>query len=82
MYEIPDGSGFFVAEVPISRAHGLLMFLKAEPNGTCRPWLFLWRMFRDARVISRLPDQGPPMGYWSCLRYAWSVKPRGWFRCR
>jgi hypothetical protein len=73
MYELPDGSGFFTATIYSERPPGFIMWLKARPNGTCRRWLLLWRNYRTARVLSRLPEQGPPMSHWHAARWAFAV---------
>jgi hypothetical protein len=70
MHQLPDGSGFFIGTVGGPRDPGLLPWLKYTPNNRARRWLFVWRMYRTARWLSRLPGQGPPLGHWRALRYA------------
>lgn len=72
MHKLPDGSGFFVMEIG-PRPRGFVMWLRARPNGSCRRWLYFWRNYRTARVLSRQPDQGPPMSHWRALSWAWAV---------
>lgn len=69
MYELPDGSGFFVATVG-PREPGFVNWLKYNKNGSARLYLFRWRMFWSTLELSRLPDQGPPMTYWQAFTYA------------
>jgi hypothetical protein len=74
MYELPDGSGFFVAEIHSKRPWGLYYWFMCRPEGCVRRPIFFWRMTRDAYRMSRdIPSQGPPLSLWRCLRYAWSV---------
>lgn len=47
MQELPDGSGFFVMTVG-KREPGLRNWLKYQPEGCARMWLFKWRMFMSA----------------------------------
>ena len=75
MYELPDGSGFFTATFGGPRDPGLIARLKYTKINIARPWLLFWRNYRSARILSRLPDQGPPMGHWRSLRYAFAVMP-------
>ena len=78
---LPDGSGFFVAEVGAPRPPGIVGWLKYSQNergAWARGWLYLWRNYRDGRVISRLPGQGPALSHWKAFRYAMSVNPFGW----
>lgn len=73
MYRLPDDSGFCVGLVGGPRQPGLIEFIKYRPNGSARLWLFRWRMFLTAHWLSREPDQGPPMSWWRCFRYAMSL---------
>lgn len=73
MNKLPDDSGFFVGEVYSKRPPGLWGWIICKPNGSVRSFIFFYRMVRDAYYISRLPDLGPPMSLWRCLRYAWNV---------
>jgi hypothetical protein len=72
VFELPDGSGFFVAEIG-DRPLGLINRLKYNENGFARRWLYFARNYRTARVLSREPDQGPPMSIRRSLWWAWSV---------
>ena len=78
---LPDGSGFFVAEVGSPRLPGFIGWLKYSHNkhgASARGWLYLWRNYRDGRIISRFPGQGPPLSHWRALKYALCVNPFGW----
>lgn len=70
MQQLPDGSGFFVGTVGGPRDPGLVPWLKYDRRNRARRWLFVWRMYRDARTISRQAGQGPPLGHWTAFRYA------------
>ena len=72
MDELPDGSGFFVGTVG-PREAGVMNWLKYNRCGSARLYLFRWRMFWTARELSRLPDQGPPMGVIHAALYALSL---------
>ena len=74
MHRLPDGSGFFVADIG-PRLPGFIAWLKARPNGSARRWLLLWRNYRTAYTLSRQPDQGPPMSHWRAFRWSLSVLP-------
>lgn len=69
MHRLPDGSGFFVGSVG-PRDAGFVNWLKYHRKGYARRWLYFWRNYRSALVISRYPGQGPPMGHWRALRYS------------
>ena len=78
---LPDGSGFFIAEIGGRRPPGFIGWMKytqTESGAWARGWLYFWRNYRDARIISSLPGQGPPLSYWRAFRYALSVNPFGW----
>ncbi len=72
MHVLPDGSGFFVGTVGL-REPGLINRIKYHKKGYARLWLFRYRMYRDALVMSRWPDQGPPMSRMQAFRYAMSL---------
>lgn len=75
MYELPDGSGFFVATIGGPRDRGLIPWLKYTKHNSSRRWLFFWRMYRDAYRMSRnIPCCAPPLSRLQCLRYSWSVQ--------
>ena len=67
MHKLPDGSGFFVAEIG-PRDPGFVNWLKYRPEGCARSWLFFWRMFWSTHELSR--QIGEPMSRWQCFRYA------------
>ena len=71
IFEMPDGSAFFMASVG-PRDPGFVNWLKYHREGYARRYLFVWRMFWSSMEISRLPGQGPPMSPWRALRYALS----------
>ena len=73
MHELPDGSGFFVGTVG-QREPGLLNRVKYHKKGYARLWLFRYRMYRDARIMSRYAEFGPPMSRRQAFRYAMSLR--------
>jgi hypothetical protein len=77
MHRLPDGSGFFTAEIG-DRPPGLVNRLKHHPDGRARHWLLFYRNSRTAYTLSRHRDQGPPMSPWRSIRWAWTVHPRLW----
>jgi hypothetical protein len=80
MNRLPDGSGFFIMAVGGPRPSGFVNWLKYTEKANARPWLFFWRMYRSAFVISRdVPSQGPPLGHWRSLRYAFAVRHGGFW---
>lgn len=78
MHRLPDGSGFFVATIGGPRDPGFVNWLKYTRGANARRWLYFYRNYRSAREISRYPGQGPPMGHWRSLRYAWMVSCSVW----
>lgn len=77
MHRLPDGSGYFIGAIG-PREPGFVNRLKYRRVGSARPWLYLWRNYRSALEISRWPGQGPPLGHWAALRYAWSIQRQLW----
>jgi len=75
---LPDGSGFFIGVVG-PRDPGFLNWIKYRKQGCARGWLMIWRNYRSAREISRLPGQGPPMSHYRSFRYSLMVMPKGFF---
>jgi hypothetical protein len=67
MHELPDGSGFFTAEIG-PRETGLVNWIKYRPEGCCRAWLYFWRMYWSSLELSR--QIGQPMTRWQAFRYA------------
>lgn len=75
MNKLPDGSAFFTAVIYSERPAGLVNKLKYTKHATARNWLLLWRNYRSALILSRMPDQGPPMSHLKALRWSWGVLP-------
>lgn len=67
MDQLPDGSGFFIAEFG-PRDPGIINWLKYRPQGCCRAWLYLWRMYRSSLELSH--QIGEPMTRWQAFQYA------------
>ena len=47
---LPDGSAFFVGTVGGPRPPGIVGWLKYDTRARARRWLFVWRMYRTARM--------------------------------
>lgn len=67
IHRLPDGSGFFVGEIG-PRGPGLINWLKYQPHGCARAWLFFWRTLRTTPALAR--ETGSPMSWWQTFRYA------------
>jgi len=67
MHELPDGSGFFIAEIG-PREPGLINWIKYQPEGCARVWLYFWRIYWSALDLSR--QLGEPMTRWQSVKYA------------
>lgn len=67
MRKLPDGSGCFTNIIG-PREPGLMNWLKYEKIGRARRWLFVWRMYNSARILSA--EEGRLMSPWRCLVYA------------
>lgn len=68
MYQLPDGSGFFVAEIGEREQHDLISRIKYHKKGYARRWLWTWRNFRYA--YWEAPDRIP---FWKAVRWALDV---------
>lgn len=63
--ELPDGSGFFIAEIG-PREPGFINWLQARPNGSTRRWYFFWLNIKTARHLGNL-------GWLKAIRWALSI---------
>jgi hypothetical protein len=61
--KLPDGSGFSTGTV--------------RDKPVVYP-ILVWRNCKSAYFTSRTKDQGPPMSFVRCLRYAFDVTPIYW----
>ncbi len=67
-YELPDGSGFFIATIGEREHHDLISRLKYHRKGYARKWLFKWRMFRYAYW-----EADDPQPFWKSIKYVYSL---------
>lgn len=73
MHRLPDGSGFFVAEIG-RREPGFWNWVKYRESGTARIGVYFWRTVWSTRELSRDPHvPGLPMSTGACIRYAWMI---------
>ena len=84
---LPDGSGFFIAEVGAPRPPGFIGWLKYAQNergAWARGWLYLWRNYHLAYDGSRGALGGQydgcdaQLSHWRSLSWAFDTLPNGW----